>query len=88
MTNPTNRKRDKYVTLPVFEESMASIARSFAQVDERFVRLETSVDVRFDRIDAVLETLLKEMQAIRHDAREDRQSIASLAYNQLKLEHL
>lgn len=95
MNTSNYKKKDKYVTAPVFEESRASIARSFAQVDERFDTFETSVnvrfnavDARFDRTDIVLEKILNEIKELRHESREDRQSIASLAYNQLKFERL
>jgi len=50
----TNRNGDKYVTAYMFENSMGAIARSFAQVQERFVEVDNrfaKIDQRFNEID-------------------------------------
>ncbi|MEI8174597.1 MAG: hypothetical protein WCG28_01455 [bacterium] len=58
---------EKYVTMSVFEKAMASIARSFSKMDERF-----------DQQDKAFELLLKQMQTFTLESREHRQSMSSL----------
>jgi len=79
MAKISHKKQSKYLTIPVFERHMAALANSFHSADERF----SSIDQRFDRVEMGIAGILGEIQAMRAESREDRQSVAALAYNDI-----
>ena len=61
MKKLVKKTNEKYVTIPIFEKSMTSVAKSFARIDEALERHER-----------VLEMILKELKNLRDDHRESR----------------
>jgi chromosome segregation ATPase len=79
----------KYVTIPIFEKSMALIARSFSKIDERFDKIDerfSKIDERFDRQEGAFTSILKQMQIYAEEAREHRQTMSSLVHTDVKQE--
>ena len=67
---------ENYVTMDVFERSMASIQRSFESVDERFSRLENGMN-----------TMIGMMHAYTEEAREFRTRMTTLETTDAKHDH-
>ncbi len=59
--------QESHVTMSAFEKAMASIAKSFSRMDDRF-----------DRHDKAFTLILKQMQTFTEEAREHRQTMSSL----------
>ena len=64
------KKESKYITMSIFEKSMASIAHSFDKVFEKL-----------DRHDKAFELILKELQEQRKEAIGYRMMMSSLNHN-------
>lgn len=62
---------EKYVTMSVFEDAMAAIARSFQQVDARFEHMEQRFEQKFEKV-------FEEFRLIHEDNREFRNRLISL----------
>lgn len=71
-----NKNSGDPVTIKVFENSMGSIARSFAQVQEQFARVDehfAQIDKRFDAVDARFEQVDQRFEKI--ETRLDTQDV-------------
>ena len=65
-------KTEKYLTVSVFEKHMASVARSFQDVDVRFERVEAQLykhDALFERMFSMLQDVQESNREIRNDIR-------------------
>ena len=82
MKGTSVKKPEKYLTLAVFKEHVGFVDSSFGRVQQQFML----IDERFDRIESGMTTILSEIQAMRQEAKEDRQTTAALSYNDLKQE--
>lgn len=51
MSPATKTTQEKYVTMPVFEQSMRAIATSFSDLDERLDARFEAIDLQFKQID-------------------------------------
>ncbi len=75
--NPLNNKFEIK-----FDRSMHVIAKSFEKIDERFDKIEQ----RLVRHDKALELIFKQTQTFTEEAREHRQTMASLVHTDIKQE--
>ena len=82
MKKIVKKTTEKYVTIPIFEKAMTSIAKSFSKMDERFDK----IDQRLIRHDKAFELIFKQMQIYAEEAREHRQIMASLIHTDIKQE--
>lgn len=70
MQKKATKKEPKYVTMPVFEKSMASIARSFEKIESRL-----------DQHDKSFILILNQLRSMQEEAREYRLSMSSLNHS-------
>ena len=82
MKKIVKKTTEKYVTIPIFEKAMTSIAKSFSKMDERFDK----IDQRLIRHDKAFELIFKQMQIYAEEAREHRQTMASLIHTDIRQE--
>ncbi|MFA5932223.1 MAG: hypothetical protein WC793_02500 [Candidatus Paceibacterota bacterium] len=89
MKKIVKKTTEKYVTIPIFEKAMTSIAKSFSKMDERFDKMDErfdKIDQRLIRHDKAFELIFKQMQIYAEEAREHRQTMASLIHTDIRQE--
>lgn len=72
MKKATFPKTEKYLTVSVFEKHMASVARSFQDVDARFERVEAQLykhETLFERMFLMIQDVQESNREIRNDIR-------------------
>jgi hypothetical protein len=72
----SSKKEPKYVTEPVFEKHMASIARSFDRIEERL-----------DKNDKMSTLILEELKGMREESHQHRLAMAGLTHTDVNHEH-
>ena|SRR3989344_597824 len=78
------KKEAQYVTMSVFEKAMTAIAKSFSGMDRRFDKIEQ----KLTRHDKAFELIFKQMQIYTEEAREHRETMASLVHTDIKQERV
>ena len=75
-------KKEKYVTEPLFEKHMGSIARTLSKIESRLGK----IDEKLENHDKAFTLLLNQMKTIQEEGKEHRLSMLSLTHSDIRHE--